>query len=219
MITKIMKRYYRVVIFGLMISIILTTITSFTSEDKKILSAEGNRIFHLKEKTMAFINDTSDKKDIVLKRIYNAPLDSVWKAWTDPEYVMRWWGPRGYTSPSCKIDFREGGRYIWCMRAPKEQGGQDMYTTGTYNKIVPMQRIEFGQSLSDKDGNLLDPAKLGMPPDFPRVIRTVLEFKSLGDKTELTVTEFDWKIGQMRDYSESGMAECLDKLSEIFTKS
>ena len=201
-----------------MISIILTTITSFTSEDKKILSSEGNTIFQLKEKNMAFINDTSDKKDIILKRIYNAPLDSVWKAWTDPEHVMRWWGPRGYTSPSCKIDFREGGRYIWCMRAPKEQGGQDMYTTGIYKKIVPMQRIEFGQSLSDKDGSLLDPSTLGMPPDFPKEIRTVLEFKSVGNKTELTVTEYDWKIGQMRDYSESGMAECLDKLSEIFPK-
>lgn len=213
-----MQRHFRIAVIGVVNTILCTALLSFVSDEKNNLKG-GHLILRTKENIMTASKDTTERKHIVLKRIYDVPLESVWKAWTDPEHVMRWWGPRGYTSPSCKIDFREGGRYIWCMRAPKDQGGQDMFTTGVYKKIVPMQLIEFGQSLCDKDGNLLDPTTLGMPPDFPKEVRTVLEFKSLGSKTELTVTEYDWKIGQMRDYSEMGLAECLDKLGESFGKS
>ena len=46
------------------------------------------------------------KRDLVITRIIDAPLELVWKAWTDPQYVMRWWGPEFYTSPTCKIDLR-----------------------------------------------------------------------------------------------------------------
>ena len=49
------------------------------------------------------------KEDLVVTRIIDAPIELVWKAWTDPEHVMKWWGPKYYTSPSCKIDLREGG--------------------------------------------------------------------------------------------------------------
>ena len=53
------------------------------------------------------------REDLVVTRIIDAPIELVWKAWTDPELIMRWWGPKYYTSPSCKIDFREGGKYIF----------------------------------------------------------------------------------------------------------
>lgn len=160
-----------------------------------------------------------EKRDLVITRLFDAPIERVWKAWTDPEYVMRWWGPTGFTSPSCKIDFREGGKFLFCMRAPKEfQGGQDFYTAGVYKKIVHMKLIEFSQSLADKDGNRIDPTTLGMPADFPKEIPSALAFKRVGDKTELTVTEYDWTVGQMLDMSEAGMSQCLDKLAEVLAK-
>lgn len=152
------------------------------------------------------------REDLVVKRIIDAPLDMVWKAWTDPKQVMRWWGPKYYTSPSCKIDLREGGKYIFCMRAPEDQGGQDSYTSGTYTKIVPMELLEFTQGLSDEDGNPIDPASLGMPPDFPRQIRTTVAFKAKGDMTELTITEYAWPVGQMYVFSLAGMHQSIDKL-------
>jgi uncharacterized protein YndB with AHSA1/START domain len=157
---------------------------------------------------------TARKEDIVVTRIIDAPIEEVWKAWTDPEYVMRWWGPKYYTSPWCKIDLREGGRYIFCMRAPEEQGGQDSYTAGTYMKIQSMQRLEFTQGLADKDGNPIDPAQIGMPPDFPKEIRTVVTFKAKGGMTELTITEYDWPVSQMMVYSYAGMQQSIDKLSD-----
>ena len=157
---------------------------------------------------------TVRREDLVVTRIIDAPIEVVWKAWTDPDHVRRWWGPKYYTSPSCKIDLREGGKYVFCMRAPEDQGGQDSYTAGTYTKIVPMQRLEFTQGLADKDGNPIDPAQLGMPPDFPSVIRTTVAFKAKGNMTELTITEFDWPVSQMYVYSYAGMQQSMDKLAD-----
>jgi uncharacterized protein YndB with AHSA1/START domain len=160
-----------------------------------------------------------EKRDVVITRVFDAPVETVWKAWTDPEFVKRWWGPTGFTSHSSKIDFRVGGKYVFHMRAPKDfQGGQDFYTAGVYKKIVPLQLIEFTQGLSDKDGNPIDPAAMGMPPDFPKEIPSSLVFKRVGSKTELTVTEYGWTAGQMRDMSESGMSECLNKLATALAK-
>jgi uncharacterized protein YndB with AHSA1/START domain len=157
-----------------------------------------------------------EKRDLIITRVFDAPIEQVWKAWTDPAFVMRWWGPTGFTSPSCRIDFRVGGKFLFHMRAPKEfQGGQDFYTAGMYKKIVPLKLIEFSQGLADKDGNRIDPATMGMPADFPKEIPSALAFKRVGNKTELTVTEYGWTTGQMRDMSESGMNECLNKLAQV----
>lgn len=154
------------------------------------------------------------KEDLVVTRIIDAPVEFVWKAWTEPERVMRWWGPKYYTSPSCKIDLREGGKYLFCMRAPKDQGGQDMYNTGVYKKIVPMERLEFTMSMSDKDGNIVDPTAVGMPPEFPKEVRMVVAFKPIkGDMTELTVTEYDWPVSPMFVYALAGMQQSIDKLA------
>ncbi len=155
------------------------------------------------------------KEDLIVKRIIDAPVELVWKAWTDPNHVMKWWGPKYYTSPSCIIDLREGGQYIFCMRAPKNQGGQDSYVSGIYKKIVPMERLEFTQGLSDKDGNRIDPASIGMPPDFPKEFLTSITFKRIRhDMTELIITEYGWTPGHMYVYSLAGMQQCIDKLSE-----
>jgi uncharacterized protein YndB with AHSA1/START domain len=155
-----------------------------------------------------------ETRDLVITRVFDAQVEHVWKAWTDPKFVMRWWGPTGFTSPSCKIDFREGGKFLFHMRAPKDfQGGADFYTSGVYKKILRHKLIEFTQTLSDKDGNQIDPAKMGMPPDFPKEILSALAFKAVGNKTELTATEYGWTVGQMRDMSEAGLSQCLDKLA------
>lgn len=156
------------------------------------------------------------KRDLVIRRIVDAPVEMVWKAWTEPDQVMRWWGPEYWTSPSCKIDLREGGKLIFCMQAPPEQGGQRQYTSGAYKKIVPMKYLEFTQGLSDEEGNPVPPESLGMPPDFPAVIRTSVEFRPKGSMTELIITEYDWPMSQMMVYSYAGMHQCMDKLEEAF---
>lgn len=161
-------------------------------------------------------NQAPKNRDLVVTRVFAAPIELVWKAWTEPEYVMRWWGPDYFTSPSAEIDFREGGTSLVCMRAPKEFGGQDMYSTWVYQQIVPMERIEFIQNLADKDGNQIDPATLGLPPEFPRDMRTVVTFKDLGNgKTEMTVTEYNMPAAdtEMGRNAEIGLNQSLDKMA------
>ena len=100
------------------------------------------------------------------------------------------------------------------MRAPKDQGGQDPYTGGVYKKIVPKERLEFSQSLTDKDGNKIDPAQAGMPPNFPKEMHTSVVLNDKGDLTELTIAEYDWTVGQMFVYSLADLHQSIDKLAE-----
>jgi uncharacterized protein YndB with AHSA1/START domain len=159
------------------------------------------------------------KQNLVFTRVFDAPVEQAWKAWTDPEHVRRWWGPYGFTCPVAKIDFREGGTSLVCMRAPKEFGGQDMYNIWTYTKILPMQEIEYLLHFADKDGNRGDPVTMGLPPDMPQEVRNVVTFKAVGEnKTEMTVTEYDWAVGQMMEMSKMGMEQCLDKMAASFAE-
>jgi len=160
------------------------------------------------------------KRDLVFKRVFDAPIERVWKAWTDSEQVKRWWGPDGFSCPFARIDFREGGISLVCMRAPKEfMGGQDMYSTWTYTKIVPLRELEYLHHFSDKDGNRVEPISQGLPPEMPEEVRNLVTFKAVGgDKTEVSVTEYDWPVGHMMEMSKMGMEQCLDKMAAIFAK-
>ncbi len=158
---------------------------------------------------------TPDTKNLTVTRTFDAPVESVWKQWSDSDKVRKWWGPKSFTSPLAKMDFREGGVSLVCMRAPKEFGGFDMYNTWTYKKIVPHERIELVLNFSDKDGNKLDPAKIGLPAGIPQDVPHVITFKALGDnKTELTVTEYGYTTDQAVEISKAGLEQCLDKMAE-----
>jgi uncharacterized protein YndB with AHSA1/START domain len=95
------------------------------------------------------------KRDLVVTRVFDASVQQIWNAWSDPDQVMRWWGPDGFTCPVAKMDFRPGGTSLVCMRAPKELGAQDMYNTWTYEEIVPMKRFVYILRFTDKDGNMI----------------------------------------------------------------
>ena len=53
----------------------------------------------------------AEKNDLVLERVFNAPRDLVWKAWTTPEHLKQWWAPRPYHTPECEMDLRPGGKF------------------------------------------------------------------------------------------------------------
>jgi len=155
-------------------------------------------------------------KQIEVIKIFNAPVEMVWEVWVDPELVKRWWGPKHFTSPVAKIDFREGGKSLVSMKAPKEMGGQEFYSVWEYVKIIPLKKIEFIQCLSDEDGNKIDPTKVGMPPDFPMDIKTVVTFREIENgKTEMTVTEYA-DFGTISNFAQIGLEQSLDKMSTIF---
>jgi uncharacterized protein YndB with AHSA1/START domain len=98
--------------------------------------------------------------DMVLTRIFDAPVEAVWKAWTESDLVKRWWGPAGFTAPVAEMDVRVGGTSLVCMRAPAEFGGGDMYNIWTYSTVEPGARLEFVQRFSDEHRT---PARSGGP--------------------------------------------------------
>jgi uncharacterized protein YndB with AHSA1/START domain len=57
-----------------------------------------------------------EKRDLVFTRVFDAPVALVWKAWTDPQHVMQWWGPTGFTSPFARMDVREGEISLVCKK-------------------------------------------------------------------------------------------------------
>ena len=161
-----------------------------------------------------------EKCDLVLARVFDAPIEWVWNAWSDPEHVKRWWGPEGFTCPIAEMDFREGGTSLACMPAPDEfLGGQDTYNTWTYEEIVPMKQFVYVLRFADKNGNPMDPAEQGLPPEMPKVAPNEVTFKELAkNKTEIPMTEYAWKVGPMMEMSRKGLEQCLDKMAAIFAR-
>jgi uncharacterized protein YndB with AHSA1/START domain len=155
-------------------------------------------------------------KQIEVTRTFNAPVEMVWKLWTEPELIKRWWGPRHFTSPVAIIDFQEGGKSIVSMQAPAEMGGRVFYSSWVYTTIIPLQTIEFIQSLSDAEGNKINPTQVGMPPDFPADIQTIVTFKKVDNSTtEMTVTEFA-DFGMISNFAQIGLEQSLDKMVAIY---
>jgi uncharacterized protein YndB with AHSA1/START domain len=155
--------------------------------------------------------------DVIVTRVFDASIEQVWKAWSEPEYVMQWWGPTGFTCPLARMDFREGGTSLVCMRAPHEYGGMDMYNTWSYSKIEPGRRIEFVMRFADQDGNAIEPAAAGIPPGVPSEVRHVITFEEVGKGwTEMIVTEYGYPSEQVRDMSKMGMEQCADKMVAIY---
>lgn len=158
-------------------------------------------------------------RNVVVTRVFDAPIEQVWKAWVEPEMIKQWWGPAGFTCPVAEMDFREAGTSLVCMRAPQEFGGQDMYNTWTYTKIVPNERIEYIFNFSDQDGNKISPAQQGIPAGVPEDGHHVVTFKDLGkNRTEMIVIEHGYTSGQAHDLSKAGLEQCLDKMAAIFAR-
>jgi uncharacterized protein YndB with AHSA1/START domain len=115
------------------------------------------------------------------------------------------------------MDVKEGGTSLVCMRAPALYGGQDMYNTWTYTRVVPMERIEYILRFTDQHGTPLVPQHLGLPAGIPMEVRHVVTLKKLGGtQTELCVEEFGYTTEQAREMSKQGLEPCLDKMAAIF---
>jgi uncharacterized protein YndB with AHSA1/START domain len=155
----------------------------------------------------------STEHNVVVTRVLDAPVEPVWRAWSESEQMMRWWGPTGFTCPVARMDVREGGTSPVCMRSPD---GHDIYNTWTYERVAPMRELEFIQRFADSDGNTLAPAALGLPPDIPAEVRHVVAFRPAGEaRTELTVTEYGYPSAQIVELSKAGVEQCPDKLAAV----
>jgi len=150
------------------------------------------------------------ENELVVTRTFDAPRDRVWKAWTEPEEVKRWWGPKGFTAPFSKIDLRVGGKYLYCMRSPD---GKDYWGTGVYREVVPKTKIVATDSFADANGNVVPASHYGFTADFPLELLVTITLEDVGGKTKMTLRHSGFPAGPDREGAEQGWTESFEKLA------
>jgi len=143
-------------------------------------------------------------RELVMERVFNAPRELVFRAWTEPKHLAHWWGPKGWTLPVCKLDLRPGGVWHYCMRGPE---GEESWGKATYREIVRPERLVYVDAFSDAEGNV--------NPALPEMVITVEFFEHEGKTKVVSRTLFD--TAEARDAvlamgAVEGMNETLDRL-------
>ncbi len=110
--------------------------------------------------------ESTQNGELRISRTFNAPIDIMWKVWTDPDHIANWWGPAGFTNTFEKMDFQEGGEWKFTMHGPD---GKNYPNRNIFKEIVPLKKIVFEHF-------------------NPHFITTVL-FESKGPKTTI-----DWTM-------------------------
>lgn len=157
---------------------------------------------------------TTEERVLVIERIFDAPPELVWKAWSDPAMTMRWWGPKGFTTPAAEIDFRVGGKMLLAMQSPEFNDGLPIWSTGVYKEIVPLERIVVTDSFADENGNVVPATHYGMTDHFPLEMLVTVTFEEVDGKTKMTLRHEGLPAGEMLEGAGTGWNESFDKLAE-----
>jgi uncharacterized protein YndB with AHSA1/START domain len=139
------------------------------------------------------------ERELVITRILDAPRELVFKAWTEPDRAIRWWGPRGFTTAHYELDFRPDGAYRVCMRSPE---GTEHWQRGVCREVVEPERLVFTFAWEDSEGT---------PGHETVVTVTLAEF---GAKTKLTLHQVVFETVTARDLHQGGWASALECLAE-----
>ena len=157
------------------------------------------------------MTDNSVRRDeVVIERSFDAPVDLVWKMWTDPEHFKAWYGPDGATIPVAKMDVRAGGTRLVCMEVSTPKGAMQMWFTGEYREVIENHRLVYTESISDENGNVAPASDTGMPEGHPTTTEVRVELEDLGGHTKMIMTH----TGIPGDSpGAAGWAMALDKLA------
>jgi uncharacterized protein YndB with AHSA1/START domain len=147
------------------------------------------------------------ERELEIVRIFDAPRDLVFRAWTDPKHMAQWWGPKGFTNTVDQMDVKPGGAWRIIMRAPD---GSEYPSQGVYREIIPPERLVFTNTAVDKDGNVIIDGF------------TTVTFADQDGKTKLTLqTRGTAKVAYAANYlkgMETGWTQSLERLAQELTK-
>ena len=145
--------------------------------------------------------------EVVLTRVFDAPRALVFRIWTEPRHLAKWWGPRDFINPVCELDVRVGGRIFIEMHAPD---GTVYPMTGRFWEVVRPERLVFAAIAEDRNGH---PLLEGL---------ITVTFEDEGEKTRLTVREkavaLQPAAGPMLARMETGWAQSLYRLETVVAK-
>ena len=158
---------------------------------------------------------------LVISRVFDAPRDLVWQAFTEPERMKRWWGPKGFTGIASKMDLRPGGAYHYGMKAPD---GSAMWGKFVFREIMAPERMVFINSFSDEAGGT---TRHPLHMSWPLEMLSIFTFEEQpGGKTRFTVrwsphnaTEEEQKTFDAGlDSMQQGWSDTLDQLAAYLAK-
>jgi uncharacterized protein YndB with AHSA1/START domain len=134
-----------------------------------------------------------------MARVVPAPRERVFRAWTDPDELKRWWGPGRFTTLHAEIDLRPGGRYLLVMQPPD---GTPLRLAGTYREVQPPERLVYTWRWED-----------GVPETGETLVE--VEFRDRGDQTEIMVVHRGFPAGSPQDPYRLGWQSGLGKLATL----
>ena len=140
-----------------------------------------------------------EERTLILSRVFDAPRPLVFKVWTQPEHLARWWGPRGFTLISYKTDVRPNGTYRFGVRSPENT---EHWAHGTYREVIPPERLVFTHAWEHPDGS----------PKHETMV--TLTFVEQGEKTKLTLRQTLFESVTARDLHRGGWSSTFDLLAE-----
>ncbi|MGH6736047.1 MAG: SRPBCC family protein [Methyloceanibacter sp.] len=158
--------------------------------------------------------------EFVIRRTFNAPRARVWQAWTDPDQLLHWWGPKGFKVVSTKVDLRPGGMFHYCLESPQ---GQVMWGRFLYREIVPEERLVYINSFSDPEGGV---SRHPLHEGWPLQIFSTVTFAERDGKTTVTIHWVPYEATEAeRDTFEEGAPSMqagwtgtLDRLEDYLAK-
>jgi uncharacterized protein YndB with AHSA1/START domain len=148
-------------------------------------------------------SSSKSDRELVIKRVFDAPRELVFKAWTDPEHLKQWSAPQGFTIPVAEGDLRPGGKWRSMMRKPD---GTELWLGGVYREIVEPERLVFTHAWDDKNGR----------PGHETVVTVTLVERD--GKTEMTFRQGLFESVESRDGHQGGWTECFDRLEELLSR-
>jgi uncharacterized protein YndB with AHSA1/START domain len=162
----------------------------------------------------------ADELAFIITRVFDAPRESVWKAFTEPDRMKHWWGPKGFTVVAASMDLRPGGIYHYGLRAPD---GSTMWGKFVYREIVRPERIFLVNSFSDEAGNL---TRHPMSPTWPLEMLSTFLFAEEQGRTTFTIKWVPLNADETEcktfDAARLGMQQgwtgTLDQLAEYLAK-
>ena len=154
-------------------------------------------------------------KQVVITRVFDAPRELVFRAWANPDHLMRWFAPRGCTLHISKMDFRPGGSLLTCISNPKFG---DCWCKSVYHEIIVPERIVCTMAIIDAEGNSIEPAAVGHDPEWPRETTLTVTFAEDHGKTKLTLNQTVSESLAKRTGAYPSWIQMLDRLAEELTK-
>jgi len=148
---------------------------------------------------------------IRIERIFDAPRELVFRAWSDPAHLTRWYAPKGCALTHCKADFRAGGTLHFCIRNPD---GFECCAGGEYREIVVPERIVYTLAFADREGRRIEKSHVA-DPDWPGdTVVTVVFDRHEGNKTRLVLHQTVLESVAKRTGAYPGWLSMLDRLAE-----